>query len=355
MASLALASCSDQAPSNGAPNTTPSSAPDHAVEPTAQDGAGTAPSRAVDPPATGSATPFVTEPTWPAWAQWPRALGTVTLFHPLIEEWRGEQLFTRSAIECEGGLTGLVTLQWMVRFDGRVVTLATPTVATCAWDGDPARVEPCRTALDRGLEGCTWSLPIQSVLSLVSTDTMPPEPTVEQADDLRRGREFAAAFGTDLLNDREAIFMLDRWPRDEEDHAVMPTAAVAVSAPCGTWTLGPLRVLGRDGRVHELRAARWIRLGRDGWTAPTTDNAGAQSADPAQGGSLSEARARFERTVVRRDKVYGLLDRSAYRWHEAVARTRPQVDPPPPELPPNAQPESQPDAQSDAQPQVPPG
>jgi hypothetical protein len=290
----------------------------------------------IDPAATGEPVPFVPDRSWPTWAQWPRSLGAVTLFHPSIEEWRGEQLFTRSAIECEGGLTGLVTLQWMVRFDGRMVTLATPVVATCAWDGDPARVEPCRAALDRGLDGCTWTLPIEAVLSLVSTDTMPPEPTVDQADDLRRGRESAAAFGTDLLNDREALFMLDRWPRDEEDRPVLPTSSATPDAPCGTWTLGPLRVPGRDGRVHELRAARWIRLTRDGWTAPPLDAAAAQSADPTQGGSLSEARARFERTIAKRDKVYGLLDRAAYRWSEAVARSRPQVDPPPPEPPPGS-------------------
>lgn len=290
----------------------------------------------IDPAATGEPVPFVTDRSWPTWAQWPRALGAVTLFHPSIEEWRGEQLFTRSAIECEGGLTGLITLQWTVRFDGRVVALTTPVVATCAWDGDPARVEPCRAALDRGLVGCTWSLPIEAVLSLVSTDTMPPEPTVDQADDLRRGRESAAAFGTELLNDREALFMLERWPRDEEDQPVVPTAAMPLAAPCGTWTLGPLRVLGRDGRVHELRAARWIRLTREGWTAPSLDAAAAQSADPTQGGSLSEARAQFERTIAKRDKVYGLLDRAAYRWSEAVARSRPQVDPPPPEPPPGS-------------------
>lgn len=290
--------------------------------------------RTVDPAAAGEPVPFVPDPSWPSWAQWPRSLGAITIFHPSIEEWRGEQLFTRSAIECEDGLTGLVALQWMVRFDGRVVTLATPVVATCAWDGDPARVEPCRAALDRGLAGCTWSLPIEAVLSLVSTDTMPPEPTVDQASDLRRGRESAAAFGTELLNDREALFMLERWPHDEEDRPVVPAEAMPLAAPCGTWTLGPLRVLGRDGRVHELRAARWMRLTREGWTAPLIDAAAAQYADPTQGGSLSEARARFERTIAMRDKVYGLLDRAAYRWSEAVARSRPQVDPPPPQLPP---------------------
>ena len=290
--------------------------------------------RTVSPAASGEPVPFVTDRSWPSWAQWPRSLGGITIFHPSIEEWRGDQLFTRSPIECDGGLTGLVTLQWSLRFDGRVVTLATPVVATCAWDGDPARMEPCRAALDRGLDGCAWSIPVEAVLSLVSTDTMPPEPTVEQADALRRGRESAAMFSVELLNDREALFMLERWPRDEEDRPVVPAASGPLPPPCGSWTLGPLRVLGRDGRVHELRAARWIRLTRDGWTAPSLDAAAAQSADPTQGGSLSEARARFERTIAKRDKVYGLLDRAAYRWSEAVARSRPQVDPPPPEPPP---------------------
>ena len=290
--------------------------------------------RTVAPAASGEPVPFVTDRSWPSWAQWPRSLGGITIFHPSIEEWRGDQLFTRSPIECDGGLTGLVTLQWSLRFDGRVVTLATPVVATCAWDGDPARMEPCSAALDRGLDGCAWSIPVEAVLSLVSTDTMPPEPTVEQADALRRGRESAAMFSVELLNDREALFMLERWPRDEEDRPVVPAASGSLPPPCGSWTLGPLRVLGRDGRVHELRAARWIRLTRDGWTAPSLDAAAAQSADPTQGGSLSEARARFERTIAKRDKVYGLLDRAAYRWSEAVARSRPQVDPPPPEPPP---------------------
>ncbi len=295
---------------------------------------GQAATRALEPAASGEPVPFVTDRSWPSWAQWPRSLGAVTMFHPSIEEWRGEQLFTRAPIECDGGLTGLVTLQWSVGFDGRVVTLSTPVVATCAWDGDPARVEPCRAALDRGLEGCTWSIPLEAVLSLVSTDTMPPDPTVDRADDLRRGRESAAMFGIDLLNDREALFMIDRWPRDEEDRPVVPIATMPLAAPCGAWTLGPLRVPGRDGRVHELRAARWIRLTREGWVAPSLDAAVAQSADPTQGGSLSEARASFERTIAKRDKVYGLLDRAAYRWCEAVARSRPQVDPPPPEPPP---------------------
>lgn len=290
--------------------------------------------RAIDPPAVGAPTTFVTDPSWPAWAQWPRSLGAVTLFHPSIEEWRGEQLFTRSAIECEGGLTGLVTLQWAVRFDGRTVTLGSPVLATCAWDGDPTRAEPCRAALDRDLMGCWWCLPVEAVLSMVSADTFPPEPTVEQANDLRRGRESATLFGIELLNDREALFMLDRWPRDEEDRPVLPTAAAPMAGPCGSWIPGPLRVLGRDGRVHELRAGRWIRLTRDGWTAPSLDAARADATGPSAGGSLSEARARFERTIAKRDKVYGLLDRSAYRWHEAVARSRPQVDPPPPEPPP---------------------
>ena len=302
-----------------------------ALPPTPVDPAAT---RTVSPAASGEPVPFVTDRSWPSWAQWPRSLGGITIFHPSIEEWRGDQLFTRSPIECDGGLTGLVTLQWSLRFDGRVVTLATPVVATCAWDGDPARMEPCRAALDRGLDGCAWSIPVEAVLSLVSTDTMPPEPTVEQADALRRGRESAAMFSVELLNDREALFMLDRWPRDEEDRPVLPTSSATPDAPCGTWTFGPLRVPGRDGRVHELRAARWIRLTRDGWTAPSLDAAAAQSADPTQGGSLSEARARFERTIAKRDKVYGLLDRAAYRWSEAVARSRPQVDPPPPEPPP---------------------
>ncbi len=302
-----------------------------ALPPTPVDPAAT---RTVAPAASGEPVPFVTDRSWPSWAQWPRSLGGITIFHPSIEEWRGDQLFTRSPIECDGGLTGLVTLQWSLRFDGRVVTLATPVVATCAWDGDPARMEPCRAALDRGLDGCAWSIPVEAVLSLVSTDTMPPEPTVEQADALRRGRESAAMFSVELLNDREALFMLERWPRDEEDRPVVPAASVSLPPPCGSWTLGPLRVLGRDGRVHELRAARWIRLTRDGWTAPSLDAAAAQSADPTQGGSLSEARARFERTIAKRDKVYGLLDRAAYRWSEAVARSRPQVDPPPPEPPP---------------------
>ncbi len=302
-----------------------------ALPPTPVDPAAT---RTVSPAASGEPVPFVTDRSWPSWAQWPRSLGGITIFHPSIEEWRGDQLFTRSPIECDGGLTGLVTLQWSLRFDGRVVTLATPVVATCAWDGDPARMEPCRAALDRGLDGCAWSIPVEAVLSLVSTDTMPPEPTVEQADALRRGRESAAMFSVELLNDREALFMLERWPRDEEDRPVVPAASVSLPPPCGSWTLGPLRVLGRDGRVHELRAARWIRLTRDGWTAPSLDAAAAQSADPTQGGSLSEARARFERTIAKRDKVYGLLDRAAYRWSEAVARSRPQVDPPPPEPPP---------------------
>ncbi|MBM4110457.1 MAG: hypothetical protein FJ254_03740 [Phycisphaerae bacterium] len=290
--------------------------------------------RTIDPAAGGEPVPFVTDHSWPAWAQWPRSLGSVTLFHPAIEEWRGEQLFTRSAVECEGGLTGLVTLQWSIRFDGKVVTLTAPIVASCAWDGDPTRVAPCRADLDRGLAGCAWSFPIEAVLSLVSSDTMPPEPTVEQADALRRGRELARAFSADLLNDRETLYMLDRWPRDEVDRPVVPVAAAPLTAPCGSWVLGPLRVLGRDGRVHELRAARWIRLTRDGWTAPTLDAAAAQMADPSAGGSLSEARDRFERTIAMRDKVYGLLDRTAYRWSEAVARSRPHVDPPPPELPP---------------------
>lgn len=302
-----------------------------ALPPTPVDPAAT---RTVAPAASGEPVPFVTDRSWPSWAQWPRSLGGITIFHPSIEEWRGDQLFTRSPIECDGGLTGLVTLQWSLRFDGRVVTLATPVVATCAWDGDPARMEPCRAALDRGLDGCAWSIPVEAVLSLVSTDTMPPEPTVEQADALRRGRESAAMFSVELLNDREALFMLERWPRDEEDRPVVPAASGSLPPPCGSWTLGPLRVLGRDGRVHELRAARWIRLTRDGWTAPSLDAAAAQSADPTQGGSLSEARARFERTIAKRDKVYGLLDRAAYRWSEAVARSRPQVDPPPPEPPP---------------------
>ena len=302
-----------------------------ALPPTPVDPAAT---RTVAPAASGEPVPFVTDRSWPSWAQWPRSLGGITIFHPSIEEWRGDQLFTRSPIECDGGLTGLVTLQWSLRFDGRVVTLATPVVATCAWDGDPARMEPCRAALDRGLDGCAWSIPVEAVLSLVSTDTMPPEPTVEQADALRRGRESAAMFSVELLNDREALFMLERWPRDEEDRPVVPAASGSLPPPCGSWTLGPLRVLGRDGRVHELRAARWIRLTRDGWTAPSLDAAAAQSADPTQGGSLSEARARFERTIAKRDKVYGLLDRAAYRWSEAVARSRPQVDPPPPESPP---------------------
>jgi hypothetical protein len=302
-----------------------------ALPPTPVDPAAT---RTVAPAASGEPVPFVTDRSWPSWAQWPRSLGGITIFQPSIEEWRGDQLFTRSPIECDGGLTGLVTLQWSLRFDGRVVTLATPVVATCAWDGDPARMEPCRAALDRGLDGCAWSIPVEAVLSLVSTDTMPPEPTVEQADALRRGRESAAMFSVELLNDREALFMLERWPRDEEDRPVVPAASGPLPPPCGSWTLGPLRVLGRDGRVHELRAARWIRLTRDGWTAPSLDAAAAQSADPTQGGSLSEARARFERTIAKRDKVYGLLDRAAYRWSEAVARSRPQVDPPPPEPPP---------------------
>ena len=302
-----------------------------ALPPTPVDPAAT---RTVAPAASGEPVPFVTDRSWPSWSQWPRSLGGITIFHPSIEEWRGDQLFTRSPIECDGGLTGLVTLQWSLRFDGRVVTLATPVVATCAWDGDPARMEPCRAALDRGLDGCAWSIPVEAVLSLVSTDTLPPEPTVEQADALRRGRESAAMFSVELLNDREALFMLERWPRDEEDRPVVPAASVSLPPPCGSWTLGPLRVLGRDGRVHELRAARWIRLTRDGWTAPSLDAAAAQSADPTQGGSLSEARARFERTIAKRDKVYGLLDRAAYRWSEAVARSRPQVDPPPPEPPP---------------------
>ena len=302
-----------------------------ALPPTPVDPAAT---RTVAPAASGEPVPFLTDRSWPSWAQWPRSLGGITIFHPSIEEWRGDQLFTRSPIECDGGLTGLVTLQWSLRFDGRVVTLATPVVATCAWDGDPARMEPCRAALDRGLDGCAWSIPVEAVLSLVSTDTMPPEPTVEQADALRRGRESAAMFSVELLNDREALFMLERWPRDEEDRPVVPAASGSLPPPCGSWTLGPLRVLGRDGRVHELRAARWIRLTRDGWTAPSLDAAAAQSADPTQGGSLSEARARFERTIAKRDKVYGLLDRAAYRWSEAVARSRPQVDPPPPEPPP---------------------
>jgi len=302
-----------------------------ALPPTPVDPAAT---RTVAPAASGEPVPFVTDRSWPSWAQWPRSLGGITIFHPSIEEWRGDQLFTRSPIECDGGLTGLVTLQWSLRFDGRVVTLATPVVATCAWDGDPARMEPCRAALDRGLDGCAWSIPVEAVLSLVSTDTMPPEPTIEQADALRRGRESAAMFSVELLNDREALFMLERWPRDEEDRPVVPAASGPLPPPCGSWTLGPLRVLGRDGRVHELRAARWIRLTRDGWTAPSLDAAAAQSADPTQGGSLSEARARFERTIAKRDKVYGLLDRAAYRWSEAVARSRPQVDPPPPEPPP---------------------
>jgi len=302
-----------------------------ALPPTPVDPAAT---RTVAPAASGEPVPFVTDRSWPSWAQWPRSLGGITIFHPSIEEWRGDQLFTRSPIECDGGLTGLVTLQWSLRFDGRVVTLATPVVATCAWDGDPARMEPCRAALDRGLDGCAWSIPVEAVLSLVSTDTMPPEPTIEQADALRRGRESAAMFSVELLNDREALFMLERWPRDEEDRPVVPAASGSLPPPCGSWTLGPLRVLGRDGRVHELRAARWIRLTRDGWTAPSLDAAAAQSADPTQGGSLSEARARFERTIAKRDKVYGLLDRAAYRWSEAVARSRPQVDPPPPEPPP---------------------
>ncbi len=301
------------------------------VAPTTTDQAAT---RTMEPAASGEPVPFVTDRSWPSWAQWPRSLGGITIFHPSIEEWRGDQLFTRSPIECDGGLTGLVTLQWSLRFDGRVVTLATPVVATCAWDGDPARMEPCRAALDRGLDGCAWSIPVEAVLSLVSTDTMPPEPTVEQADALRRGRESAAMFSVELLNDREALFMLERWPRDEEDRPVVPAASGSLPPPCGSWSLGPLRVLGRDGRVHELRAARWIRLTRDGWTAPSLDAAAAQSADPTQGGSLSEARARFERTIAKRDKVYGLLDRAAYRWSEAVARSRPQVDPPPPEPPP---------------------
>ena len=295
---------------------------------------GQAATPAMEPAASGEPVPFVTDRSWPSWAQWPRSLGAVTMFHPSIEEWRGEQLFTRAPIECDGGLTGLVTLQWSVGFDGRVVTLSTPVVATCAWDGDPARVEPCRAALDRGLEGCTWSIPLEAVLSLVSTDTMPPDPTVDRADDLRRGRESAAMFGIDLLNDREALFMIDRWPRDEEDRPVVPIATMPLAAPCGAWTLGPLRVPGRDGRVHELRAARWIRLTREGWVAPSLDAAVAQSADPTQGGSLSEARTNFERTIAKRDKVYGLLDRAVYRWSEAVARSRPQVDPPPPEPPP---------------------
>ena len=302
-----------------------------ALPPTPVDPAAT---RTMEPAASGEPVPFVTDRSWPSWAQWPRSLGGITIFHPSIEEWRGDQLFTRSPIECDGGLTGLVTLQWSLRFDGRVVTLATPVVATCAWDGDPARMEPCRAALDLGLDGCAWSIPVEAVLSLVSTDTMPPEPTVEQADALRRGRESAAMFSVELLNDREALFMLERWPRDEEDRPVVPAASGPLPPPCGSWTLGPLRVLGRDGRVHELRAARWIRLTRDGWTAPSLDAAAAQSADPTQGGSLSEARARFERTIAKRDKVYGLLDRAAYRWSEAVARSRPQVDPPPPEPPP---------------------
>ena len=291
---------------------------------------------ATAPAATGEPVPFVTDRSWPSWAQWPRSLGGITIFHPSIEEWRGDQLFTRSPIECDGGLTGLVTLQWSLRFDGRVVALTTPVVATCAWDGDPASVEPCRAALDRGLDGCAWSIPVEAVLSLVSTDTMPPEPTVEQADALRRGRESAAMFSVELLNDREALFMLERWPRDEEDRPVVPAASGSLPPPCGSWTLGPLRVLGRDGRVHELRAARWIRLTREGWTAPSLDAAAAQTADPTQGGSLSEARAQFERTIAKRDKVYGLLDRAAYRWSEAVARSRPQVDPPPPEPPPGS-------------------
>ncbi|MEY4183562.1 MAG: hypothetical protein RLZZ217_2188, partial [Planctomycetota bacterium] len=51
-------------------------------------------------------------------------------------------------------------------------------------------------------------------------------------------------------------------------------------------------------------------------------------------GSLSEERERFERTIARRDKVYGLLDRTAWRWSEAVERMHEQQDPPPPESPP---------------------
>jgi NAD(P)-dependent dehydrogenase (short-subunit alcohol dehydrogenase family) len=54
----------------------------------------------------------------------------------------------------------------------------------------------------------------------------------------------------------------------------------------------------------------------------------------AGGGSLSEERERFERTIARRDKVYGLLDRTAWRWSEAVERMHEQQDPPPPEPPP---------------------
>ena len=290
--------------------------------------------RATDPAATGEPTPFVKDQTWPEWARWPRTLEGITLYHPSIEEWRGEQLFTRSAIQADDGLTGLLTIQWSLAFDGRTVVLSKPVVATCAWDGDPAKVAAARASLDGGLAGCTWSFPVEAVLSLVSTDTMPPEPTVEAAGDLQRAREAAAAFGVDLLNDREAMFMLDRWPRDEEDRWMVPTAPAAATPPCGTWVLGPLRIPGRDGRVHELRAARWIRLTRAGWQAPTDDAAAEAFSAFAGGGSLSEERERFERTIARRDKVYGLLDRTAWRWSEAVERMHEQQDPPPPESPP---------------------
>jgi hypothetical protein len=316
-----LAACSDQP------------APEQPAASQAAPDAG-ASARAIDPAATGEPTPFVTDRSWPAWAQWPRTLEGITLYHPSIEEWRGEQLFTRSAIQADDGLTGLVTIQWSLAFDGRTVVLSKPVVATCAWDGEPARIAPARASLDRGLEGCTWSFPIEAVLSLVSTDTMPPEPTVEQAGDLQRAREAATAFGVEPLNDREAMFMLDRWPRDEEDRWVVPTAPAATTPPCGTWVLGPLRIPGRDGRVHELRAARWIRLTRAGWQAPTEDAATEAFSAFAGGGSLSEERERFERTIARRDKVYGLLDRTAWRWSEAVERMHEQQDPPPPEPPP---------------------
>lgn len=320
---LALAASCDQSPSAPAPKAAESTASNQGVG---------APDTASTPD--GPATPFGHDPAWPAWAQWPRVVGGVTLYHPMIEEWRGAVIFTRSAVQCAAGTTGLVTLQWTVAFDGRRVTLRTPTIAACAWDGAPEPATACRAALDAGLADCTWVFPIEGVLSLMAPDTLPPEPTVEQAELLRAARQEAEHAGLSLLNDREAVYLHERWPRDETDALVIAAAdPTPIPAPCGAWTMGPLRTLGRDGRVHELRAARWIQLTRDGWTAPSLEAAQARFSDFPASGSLSEAREQFERTIAQRDKVYGLLDRTAYRWSEAVERMHEQRDPPPPPAP----------------------
>ncbi len=259
-------------------------------------------------------------PSWPAWAQWPRDVGGALVYQPTVEEWRGNALFTRSAVACSGGAEGVITLSWSLAFDGRTIALSSPTVASCAWDGEASQAASCRAALDASLPSCTWTLPLEALLSLVSTDTMPPEPTVEQADRLRAARQDAATAGVELLNDREALFMAERWPRDEVDALVIAPVAADWPAPCGTAAFGSLRLLGRDGKAHELRGGAWATKSRDGWVVPEGSAVVAVLVEPGATGSLSESRERFERTVVTRDKVFGLLDRAAYRWKEAVAR-----------------------------------